>query len=94
MPAVFDIVIDHSEQSMNYDAKPELAIAALLHMMTRFAEAPKPCVAASIASHLQLIANDTRYDEQIRHAAAKYLFEWQAKYMNMFEQPTASVVRH
>lgn len=73
------------EQGIDYVARPELAIAALLHMMTRFPDAPKLSIAASITGHLRLIADDDRHTEAVRAAASLALTEWQTRIAAAFE---------
>lgn len=59
-----------------YPARPELALSALLYLLTRFTLHPCAAKADSILSHLRLIAADARHPEALRQTAARLAGEW------------------
>lgn len=69
---------DEREALPIYDASPDLALAAVLSLMSRFPSRRSPAVAQSIVSHLQVISRDERIDVRLRERAAYLIFEWQA----------------
>ena len=62
----------------DYGDHPELAVAALLHMLVRFPAVRCDALADSIAAHLQLVAGDARFPEAVRAAAQRSWGEWEA----------------
>lgn len=61
-----------------YESSPELALAALLSLMTSFPARRSPAVARSIISHLQVVSADPRLDGLLRDCAAQLMCNWQA----------------
>jgi hypothetical protein len=61
-----------------YEASPELAMAALLSLMSRFPVRRSLAVAQSIVSHLKVISRDERVNAPLRERAAYLVCEWEA----------------
>lgn len=61
-----------------YETTPELALAALLSLMTCFPARRSPAVARSVISHLQVVSGDPRLDGLLRDCAAQLVGQWQA----------------
>lgn len=61
-----------------YPSRPDLALSALLYLMTRFTASPSFAKAGCILGHLQLVAADGRHPEALRDTAAKLAEEWRA----------------
>jgi hypothetical protein len=62
-----------------YPAAPDLALSALLQLMTRFNAAPSFAKAGSILAHLQLVAGDPRHAPALRETAARLADEWRRR---------------
>lgn len=60
-----------------YAQQPELAIVALLFMLSRFRDTGCRTMAESIAAHFRFVANDPRMSEVLRNAAERLGMEWQ-----------------
>lgn len=75
-----------------YAGRPELAIAALLHMMSRFPARRSPAMAEAIVRHLCLVAEDTRLALELRECARALIEDWRA--FGTLAQPFASRPRH
>lgn len=61
-----------------YPDQPELAVAALLYLMTRFSLRPCPKKAEAIIHHLGLVGADARLPADLRHAARRMDTIWRA----------------
>ncbi len=61
-----------------YDTHPELALAALLQLLSRFPARRSPALAQTIASHFQVIAADARTPDCVRTCAQRLIPDWQA----------------
>ncbi len=61
-----------------YPSCPDLAVAALLILMTGFTARPSFVKAGCILSHLQLVAADVRQPETLRDTAARLVDAWRA----------------
>lgn len=59
-----------------YEQQPELALAALLQMMSRFPQRQSPALADAILGHLCLVSDDARYPEPLRQCAEQLLDVW------------------
>lgn len=59
-----------------YEQQPELALAALLQMMSRFPQRQSPALADAILGHLCLVSDDERYPEPLRQCAEQLLELW------------------
>ncbi|PTR05198.1 hypothetical protein C8R32_1263 [Nitrosospira sp. Nsp5] len=67
-----------AEASPEYRSNPELALAALICLMSRFPARRSPAVAAAIIVHLRLISEDVRLSHGVRHCADSLIDEWAA----------------
>nr|WP_211206729.1 hypothetical protein [Thauera linaloolentis] len=63
---------------MAYPNQPELALAAVLHLLSRFPARQSPAVAKAIADHLEVIGSDVRMAGCVRECAAKLVGDWRA----------------
>lgn len=63
---------------MSYATQPDYAVAALIHMLTRYPMTQCGALAESIEAHFDYIAGDTRYSEPLRTAAKRAGAEWKA----------------
>lgn len=61
-----------------YPDQPELALAALLYLMTRFTIRPCARKAEAIIHHLGLVGADDRLPPDLRHAARRMDTIWRA----------------
>lgn len=61
-----------------YPSRPDLALAAVLALMTGFTARPSFSKAGCILAHLQLVAADARQPTSLRDTAAKLTDEWRA----------------
>ncbi|MBA4742329.1 MAG: hypothetical protein H2060_06425 [Azoarcus sp.] len=62
--------------SPRFDARPELALAAVMHLMSRFPARRSPVVADAVVRHLEVIADDARLAEEVRECARQLCSEW------------------
>lgn len=68
----------HEDQPPRYECSPELALAALLTLLTAFPARRTEAVAGSIVSHLKVVGEDARFDPLLRDCARSLLPEWEA----------------
>lgn len=61
-----------------YPSQPDLAVSALLSLMTGFTARPSFAKAGCILGHLQLVAADARHSDALRDTAARLAEEWRA----------------
>lgn len=61
-----------------YESSPELALAALLTLMTGFPTRRSPAVARSIVAHLRVVSQDGRLDGVLRECAEQLMSNWEA----------------
>jgi hypothetical protein len=61
---------------MSVQNRPELAIAALISMLSRYSFVRCPAMVLPILDHLRHIADDERCDEALRQTAARLYDEW------------------
>lgn len=61
---------------LEYPNQPELAVAALLHMLTRVADKSSAAVTEAIAAHLEYVAGDERNPPALREAAQRMAKDW------------------
>ena len=57
--------------------RPEVMIAAVLFLMTRYQRSPCPAVARAIADHFSRLARHGEVDESIRSLCAGLRDEWE-----------------
>ena len=60
-----------------YERQPELALAALLQLMSRFPVRQSPALAEAILGHLCLVSDDPRYPAPLRLCAEQLLEGWE-----------------
>lgn len=68
-----------------YETSPDLALAALLTLMSSFPARRSPAVAQSIAAHLRVVSADVRLDSVLRGCAAQLVGNWEA--LTVLSQP-------
>lgn len=61
-----------------YASRPELALAALLYLLSRFPARRTPAIAAAIVDHLRIVGEDPRIASCIRDCADGLVDEWRA----------------
>jgi hypothetical protein len=61
-----------------YDTDPELALAAVLQLLSRFPARRSPALAQAIAGHFRVIGSDPRLSACVRECAARLVGEWEA----------------
>lgn len=69
--------MDAASDAPRFDARPELALAAVMHLMSRFPERRSPVVADAVVKHLEVIAADARLAPELRECANSLCAEWQ-----------------
>lgn len=62
---------------LDYTARPQLALAALLHMLSRYPATRKPAIALAIIDHLRLVGDDDRLDPTLRDCARDLIGDWE-----------------
>ena len=60
-----------------YTHRPELALSAVLYLMSRFPATRSPAVARSIVEHLDIVCADPRLPQCVRDTASGLASEWQ-----------------
>lgn len=66
------------EEGLAYPEQPELALAAVLHLLSRFPARQSPAVAKAIVDHLEVIGSDVRMAGCVRECASKLVDDWRA----------------
>jgi len=66
------------EGSRRYATRPQLAVAALMYMLSRYPATRKPALAHAIVDHLRMVADDPRLDPALRECASGLIGDWQA----------------
>ncbi|MBC9073122.1 hypothetical protein IAI53_14185 [Thauera sp. CAU 1555] len=69
----------HDERAADgpqYTSRPELALSAVLYLMSRFPATRSSAVADAIADHLQILCNDPRQPACVRETADKLIGDW------------------
>lgn len=61
----------------SYEARPELALSALLYLLSRFPARRSVAVALSIVDHLRIIEADGSLPDSLRATARALLPDWQ-----------------
>lgn len=61
-----------------YGQEPELAISALLHLLSRFPARRSPAIAQAIVDHLRLVGRDPHIAQCVRECAERLIAEWEA----------------
>lgn len=61
-----------------YETSPDLALAALLTLMSSFPAQRSAAVAQSIVTHLRVVSADERLDGILRGCAAQLVNNWEA----------------
>ena len=60
-----------------YRMQPELALAALLYLLSSFPARHSPAVAQAILDHLRLVEADARIAPCLRDCAARLVDDWE-----------------
>jgi len=68
-----------------YEASPDLALVALLTLMSSFPARRSAAVAQSIVTHLRVVSADERLDGILRGCAAQLVSNWEA--LTVLSQP-------
>ncbi|MFT3759651.1 hypothetical protein [Thauera sp.] len=76
------------DDGLAYPNQPELALAAVLQLLSRFPARQSPAVAKAIADHLQVIGNDARMAGCVRECASRLVDDWRAYAMLSESSPT------
>ncbi|QDF95758.1 hypothetical protein CJ010_03920 [Azoarcus sp. DD4] len=61
-----------------YESRPDLALAALLYLLSRFPARRTPAIAQAIVDHLRIVGEDPRIAACIRDCADGLVDEWRA----------------
>lgn len=62
----------------DYESCPELALAALITLMTSFPSRRSPAIARSVLAHLEVISRDVGIDAVLRECALQLMGRWAA----------------
>lgn len=62
----------------DYEASPELALAALITLMTSFPSRRSPAIARSVRAHLEVIGRAAGFDTVLRECALQLKGRWAA----------------
>ena len=65
------------DDSPAYTHRPELALSAVLYLMSRFPTNRSAAVARSIVEHLAIVSSDQRLPDCVRETAAGLSESWQ-----------------
>jgi hypothetical protein len=71
------------------NARPEIALAALVYLMTQYSRTRCPLVARAICQHLDHVADHTRTDPVLRDVAAGARATWTHLCAQVIPPPTA-----
>ena len=66
------------DEGLAYPNQPELALAAVLQLLSRFPARQSPAVAKAIADHLEVIGGDARLAGCVRECASRLVGDWRA----------------
>lgn len=80
------------ESAPHYGTRPELALAAVLQLLSRFPARQSPALARAIVDHLQVIGADQRIAAEVRECASSLVEDWRA-YALLSEQPAVEASR-
>lgn len=64
------------QERPDYTAQPQLAVVALIELMSRFPASRSQGLAHSIVAHLAAIGDDARLPDSLRACAARVADEW------------------
>jgi hypothetical protein len=70
---------ESDQSALDYSTQPELALLALVSMLSRFAFVRCPRMAASIQAHFLHVARDERLPPLFRETAARLHDEWRLR---------------
>jgi len=76
------------DEGLAYPNQPELALAAVLQLLSRFPARQSPAVAKAIADHLAVIGSDARMAGCVRECASRLVDDWRAYAMLSESSPT------
>lgn len=80
------------ESAPHYGTRPELALAAVLQLLSRFPARQSPALPRAIVDHLQVIGADQRIAAEVRGCASSLVEDWRA-YALLSEQPAVEASR-
>ncbi|PTD97848.1 hypothetical protein C8261_03585 [Pseudothauera lacus] len=61
-----------------YSERPDLALSAVLYLMSRFPASRSPAIADAIVAHLRVVCADPRQPDSVRETADKLMGDWWA----------------
>ncbi len=64
--------------AVEYADAPDLALAAVLQLLSSFPARRSPVVARAIAAHLAFIGGDARMPDSVRACASRLVGDWRA----------------
>ena len=70
--------VGSAAQGPAYDTHPELALAAVLQLLSRFPARRSPALAQTIARHFEVIGSDPRISGCVRECAVRLVGDWHA----------------
>lgn len=70
--------LEDDDSPPEYETAPDLALAALLILMTSYSTTPTPAIANAIVTHLQVVGRDERYSTALSQSAAQLVSKWKA----------------
>lgn len=85
---------DAAATGPEYATRPELAVAALLYLLSRYPATCKPALAHAIVDHLRTIGDDPRLDPALRDCANGLIGDWQAYAVLSGDEPALPPRRH
>lgn len=77
---------------LRYDTQPELAVVAVMQLMSRFPARRSPALARAIVDQLRVIGVDERFAAPVRECAARLAEDWCALAV-LCEPGTGEVLR-
>lgn len=81
---------DETQYSAGYPNHPELAIVALIQLLSRYPATRKPAVAHAILDHLRIIGDDARLVPVLRECAQALVDDWQGYAVLSGDAPPSS----
>lgn len=66
-----------NETEPEYPLHPELAVASVLHLATRYSSTRNPALAQAAVAQLRVIAEDERLAPGLRQCARQLVGDWQ-----------------
>jgi hypothetical protein len=66
------------DEGPDYAGSPELALVALMALMSRFPSRATPALAHAVVAHLRVIGEEARLDARISECARALITQWEA----------------